>query len=180
VVVIAGVNGIFVAAGITLALVLALLGAALALRTRRFVTSRASSARTRRGLSAERAAEKLLARHGYRVLERRVAGSYEILVDGEAQRVQLYADFLVSRAGRELLVEVKTGDATHLGHADTRRQMLEYQLAFAVPALVLVDADQETLHEVEFPLARSRAQSAWPLALAATACSALAWLLLRG
>jgi hypothetical protein len=178
VVVITRVKGIVI--GVVIALALALAGAVLALRARSLFASRTSSARTRRGLAAERGAEKLLARHGYRVLERRLAGSYEVLLDGEPHAVQLFADFLVERHGRELLVEVKTGDATHVGHADTRRQMLEYQLAFGVPALLLVDADRETLCEVEFPLSvASRAASGWSYAVLGAACTAIAWALLR-
>jgi hypothetical protein len=161
-------------------LVVALLGAAAALRVRRAVTSRTSSRRTRHGLAAERAAERLLARSGYRVVERRLAGSYVLQIDGAPQAVKLYADFLVTRGGRELLAEVKTGDATHLGHADTRRQMLEYQLAFGVEALLLVDADAGTISEVAFPLAAPRMPSSgWPYAVVAAVCAALVWLALR-
>jgi hypothetical protein len=166
--------------GAVVALALAVLGAALALRARRLLASRTSSARSRRGLAAERSAEKLLVAHGYRIVERRLAGSYAVQIDGDPHEVKLYADYLVQRDGRELLVEVKTGDATHLGHADTRRQMLEYQLAFAVPALLLVDADRETLCEVEFPLsAPRRTASGWPYAVIGAACTAIAWVLLR-
>lgn len=166
---------------VVLVVVVALLGALGGLRMRRALTSRTSSRRTRHGLAAERAAERLLERHGYRIVARRLAGGYALSIDGEPHAVKLYADFLVTRGGRELLVEVKTGDATHLGHADTRRQMLEYQLAFDVGALLLVDADEGTISEVAFPLATARrASSGWPYALVAAACAVLAWLALRG
>lgn len=130
-----------------------LLGALGGLRMRRIIEARASRTRTRRGLAAERAAEKLLKRHGYRVLARQLSGTYTVSVDGAPWDVKLSADFLVEREGRELLVEVKTGDGTRIGHADTRRQMLEYQLAFGVPGILLVDADRGTVREVCFPLA---------------------------
>jgi hypothetical protein len=48
---------------------------------------------------------------------------------------------------------VKTGrQAPRLGHADTRRQMLEYQLAFEVPGVLLVDAESGRVREVRFPV----------------------------
>ena len=160
-------------------LVLALCsGAALGLRMRRVLESRSSRRRTRRGLDAEVAAEKLLRRAGYRVLGRQVRGGYEASVDDGAWPVELTADYLVSREGVEMVVEVKTGDGARLGHADTRRQMLEYQLAFGVRAVILLDADRGTMKQVTFPLARapSSAMTGWLGYAMAVACAgAVLW-----
>jgi hypothetical protein len=151
---------------IVVVLVALLAGAALGLRTRRALESRSSRKRTRRGLDAEARAEKLLKQHGYRVLGRQVRGGYELDVNGAGWPVQLSADYLVMRDGQKLVVEVKTGDAARLGHADTRRQMLEYQLAFGVRAAILLDADRGVMHEVTFPLEITHAERS----------SSLAWL----
>jgi hypothetical protein len=169
------------ASRLLIAVVLALLatllvGAAAGSRLRRRLDARVSRSRTRRGLAAERAAERLLEQHGYRVLARKLAGGYSLSIDGDPHDVKLSADYLVERNGRELLVEVKTGDATHVDHADTRRQILEYQLAFQVPAILLVDADAGTIREVRFPLGEQRERSAWPLyAVVAASLAALLW-----
>jgi hypothetical protein len=161
-------------------LVLALAsGAALGLRVRRSLEARSSRKRTRRGLDAEAAAEKLLRRQGYRVLGRQVRKSYDALVDGESFTVELSADYLVSREGVDMVVEVKTGDGARLRHADTRRQMLEYQLAFAVNAVILLDADRGTLKRVTFPLAQREQPSApmhgWLGYAVALACAGALW-----
>lgn len=70
----------------------------------------------------------------------------------------LQCDYVVERDGELLVAEVKTGAiATQLSTAATRRQMLEYQVAFGVPGIVLVDMERGTCAEVRFTL---RAQAA--------------------
>src|SRR5437870_3304406 len=89
--------------------------------------------RRQRGLLGERQAVGLLERAGYRVVASQHAGAFEVLVDGERQRFLLRADYLVQRRsdGRLLLAEVKTGAvAPRLEHGPTRRQLLEYALAY--------------------------------------------------
>ncbi len=130
------------------------LGGVIALRIRRLLESNASSQRSRRGLRGEKQAEAFLTRCGYRMLARQVAGKYEAIVDGEAQTVTLSADLFVERDGSTWIVEVKTGpNAPRFEHADTRRQLLEYQLAFGGDAVLLVDPERETIREVRFPIA---------------------------
>jgi hypothetical protein len=64
-------------------------------------------------------------------------------------------------------------------HGATRRQLLEYRLAFDVDGILLVEPEHALIREVRFPTVetkdRGRAgRMVWPLvALAATA--ALAW-----
>jgi Holliday junction resolvase-like predicted endonuclease len=155
----------------------ALLGGALSRRAQR----RSGRLFNERGQRGELEAEKLLRSLGYRVLGRHVAGRYALEVDGTPEDVQLIADLLVERDGRELVVEVKTGrQAPRLGHADTRRQMLEYQLAFGVPGVLLVDAEAKLVREVRFPLAPARREThgvtwLWLTAFTLAALAALAW-----
>jgi hypothetical protein len=53
-----------------------------------------------------------------------------------------------------MVAEVKTGtQAPRFEHADTRRQLLEYQLAFEVDSVLLVDVEAGEVREVSFPLA---------------------------
>ena len=60
-----------------------------------------------------------------------------------------------SRRGGELLVaEVKTGEAApSLATAATRRQLLEYHVAFAADGVLLVCPERGAIHRIEFPLA---------------------------
>lgn len=124
--------------------------AARARRLRETLRGRAANARGKRG---ERDAERLLEARGYRVRERQARACYELEVNGERHTVDLALDFVVERHGERLVVEVKTGaSAPRLTRPETRRQLLEYQLATGSSRVLLVDPESGTLTEVAFPL----------------------------
>ncbi len=113
--------------------------------------------------SVERQAGRLLEELGYRLLGRQVETSYAVLVDGRPAEVALRADYLVSRGGRRLVAEVKSGSvAPRLDTAATRRQLLEYLVAFQVDGVLLVDGEQGEVHEVTFPMSRPRSHEVSP------------------
>lgn len=139
-----------VASGLALLLALGLLvaGAWLATRWR----NAGQRARALAGAAGEREAEALLAREGWRVLQRQARARWEVRVDGRTVSVGLRADFLVERGGERLVAEVKTGHlAADLGHGPTRRQLLEYSLAFGVAEVLLVDVLAGSVQRVGFP-----------------------------
>ena len=116
----------------------------------RFSRSWASRARVRRAMDGEMRAEPMLRRAGYEVLERQVRTRWTVYADGEPLEVGLRADLLVQRAGRRYVAEVKTGKlAPRLDHAPTRRQLLEYRVAFGVDGVLLVDAEAGDVKVVE-------------------------------
>lgn len=125
--------------------------------------------RARRATAGEVRAETLVMRAGYEVLARQVPGRWTVHADGEPMEVALRADLLVSRAGRRYVAEVKTGRvAPRLDCAATRRQLLEYRVAFGVDGVLLVDAESDRVVVVELGSldaavdeARSRAMSCW-------------------
>lgn len=145
--------------------------------------ARAGRLANARGALGERNAEKLLEKLGYRIHARKVEGSYALDVDGESVEVRIEADLLVERDGTRWVAEVKTGrQAPRLQNADTRRQMLEYQLGFEVPGVLLVDVEARRVREVRFPLPSSRPSrnpssvGIYLLTALALAASAFAWL----
>ena len=106
-----------------------------------------------RAQGAEAEASRLLERLGYDVLGAQVEGSYSLVVDGEPMNVPLRADYMVSRRGRRYIAEVKSGkSAPRLSTAATRRQLLEYLVAFEVDGVLLVDGEERQVHEVVFPV----------------------------
>ncbi len=143
--------------------------ARLALRERR-VRQRLVLARAQ-GAAGERRAERLLARRGFRILHRQAVLRYPLGVDGVPLAVELRADFLVEDASGRYVAEVKTGSlAPRLETAATRRQLLEYRVAFDVDGVLLVDADTERVRLIEFPFrAGARAASGWRVLLALVA-----------
>ncbi len=103
----------------------------------------------RRGHRAEDRADVLLGRLGYSVVTRQPAATVTVVVDGEAQVCRVRADRIVERAGRRSVVEVKSGRrAPDPTCVPTRRQLLEYQLAFAVDAILLVDVERRRVRVV--------------------------------
>ncbi len=120
---------------------------------RGFARRRALASARARGAAGEARAEGLLRRRGFRVLGRQVATSYGVGVDGAHVPVDLRADYLVAHGGRRYVAEVKTGRlAPRIDTPATRRQLLEYRVAFDVDGVLLVDAEADRVHTVEFPL----------------------------
>jgi hypothetical protein len=114
---------------------------------------RAIRRRAQRGAQGELAAEPLLRHLGYRIEERQSTGGWLVRVDGQEREVSVRADFVVERDGRRLVADVKTGElAPRIESAATRRQLLEYRLAFDVDGVLLVDVEAGQAQEVEFAL----------------------------
>ena len=105
----------------------------------------------------EREAAALLEAHGYTVVGRQVTIDYPVELDGELVEMTLRADYLVTREGYSFIAEVKTGiHAPRIDTAATRRQLLEYDVAFGVDGILLVDADAGRIHSVAFPMLTRR------------------------
>lgn len=114
-----------------------------------------------KGRRAEITAERLLRRSGYRILARQVERTWTIDVDGETHPVELRADLLVRRGRRRLIAEVKSGrSAPRIETIATRRQLLEYAMAYPVDGVLLVDMQSETIREITFPLPARSARGA--------------------
>jgi hypothetical protein len=115
-----------------------------------------ASARVAWAHRAEHAAETLLRRAGYRVVGRQVTARWYLYVDGEAVPVLCRADLIVRRRGRRFVAEVKSGfEASDPTLPSTRRQLLEYQMAYPAHGVLLVDMARGRVSEVAFPLDRA-------------------------
>jgi CheY-like chemotaxis protein len=155
---------------------------------RAYKTAKAASKAAKNGLRAEKEAEKLLKKLGYVLLQRQPPASYWAVVDDEPQNIKLSGDLLVELKGKTYLAEVKTGKAVKLDHAETRRQLLEYQLAFGVDGLLLVDMEALKVRSIRFPApkpaakavaATAKKKKAARLVTIAAAAGAVVWLVSR-
>jgi Holliday junction resolvase-like predicted endonuclease len=140
--------------------IVALAGALLALMLARIVRGWRGSWRARRRAAragaGEDAAAVLLRRAGFRIVARQARTRWAPLIDGEPLETELRADYLVEAHGELLVAEVKTGnEAPSLATAATRRQLLEYCVAFDVDGVLLVCPERGSIHRVEFPLPRA-------------------------
>ena len=119
----------------------------------RRAASRRARARARRALAGETAAEALLERAGYAIVDRQARTVWTFFCDDDPVEAELRCDLLVEHDGRLLVAEVKTGQlAPRLDTAATRRQLLEYQLAYGADGVVLVDAETGTVRVIDFPM----------------------------
>lgn len=104
----------------------------------------------RQGSFGEKLAEGLLTGSGYRIEGRQVPARYTLRVDGEPWEVSLRADFVVRRGARRFVAEAKSGElAGRLDTAATRRQIVEYCLAFDVDGVLLVDTHRRRISLVQ-------------------------------
>jgi hypothetical protein len=110
--------------------------------------------RAARAGAGELRAAALLEAAGYRIVARQARAEWAPLVDGEPHPIELRADYLVeARGGARLVAEVKTGElAPSLDAPATRRQLLEYYVAFAADGVLLVCPERGAIHRVEFEL----------------------------
>ncbi|MCP4872810.1 MAG: hypothetical protein GY898_29310 [Proteobacteria bacterium] len=114
--------------------------------------SRVQRRRMRRALRAEDRAEALLERAGYVIEDRQLVGAWPMVVDGEEVDATLRADLLVRKRRRLYIAEVKSGPvASRPTDPSTRRQLLEYRLAFDVDGVLLVDMHRRRILTIEFP-----------------------------
>jgi hypothetical protein len=87
-------------------------------------------------------AERLLSQSGYRILDRQACREIVCHVDGAGLPAQIKPDLLVERKGRRYVVEVKTGErAPDPAYIPTRRQLLEYAVAYPDHGLLLLDME---------------------------------------
>jgi hypothetical protein len=142
--------------------VLALAALALVLVAGRLRARRRSRLARRRGARAvrgERDAERLLAAAGYDIVAAQLALDWTIAVDDEEVVIALRADFVVTDGDRRLVAEVKTGDAAPLVSTPaTRRQLLEYLVAYQADGVLLVDVEAGAIREVDFFAAAERGE----------------------
>ena len=141
---------------------------------RRGLKGQRMALRMQRAARGEARAPAWLEAHGYTVLGAQVAVEHPVQVDDRVVTVALRADYLAEKDGARFVVEVKTGAlAPRIETSATRRQILEYRIAFDVDGVVLVDAETGNVHEVTFPaldrLANARRSSSGWGALAAAA-----------
>ncbi len=130
------------------ALAFAWLVAIVRARLRRWARTR----RVRRAVRGETDAERLLEGAGYAIEERQPGLEWSVACDGVMVPISLRADLVVTRDGRRYVAEVKTGErAPRIETAATRRQLLEYAVAYEVDGALLVDMEARTVTRVEFP-----------------------------
>lgn len=107
--------------------------------------------RQRRAQRGEKDARAVLKSHGFQLIDSQVQHTWTIHVDDQPIEITLVADHIVQRKRKRFVAEVKTGAAApSIRTASTRRQLLEYSVAFDCDGVLLVDMEARTVHEIHF------------------------------
>jgi hypothetical protein len=126
-------------------------------RIEKALERRRARLRSERAIRGERDAEELLRSLGYTIEARQAPALWTVVCDGVGHDIGLRADLLVRRGRARFVAEVKTGKvAPRLTTSATRRQLLEYRVAYDVDGVLLVDVEAGRVRDVEFPLAATR------------------------
>ncbi|NVB42578.1 hypothetical protein G6O69_32440 [Pseudenhygromyxa sp. WMMC2535] len=137
-------------------LVLVFLGLRLGVWSQRRREARRAHRARKVGKEGARRSQRALRRAGYEILELEVRGWSELEVDGRRRRYAIRVDALVSRGGRRYVAEFKARErGASLRNRDTRRQLIEYALAFPdCEAVLLVEGERGRVQEVRLPAAQ--------------------------
>lgn len=101
---------------------------------------------------AETKAERWLKRNGFKILDRQQSKPLIIKSGSTTLRYLIRIDFLVKKNGHIYVVEVKSGAKTKITNRETRRQLLEYFLAYQPYGIILFDMENKKFSEIRFML----------------------------
>ncbi len=105
---------------------------------------------------AEKEAEKILIKNGYTIIDRQKSKPLFITVGDKIHRYSVRIDYLVKKKGKVYVVEVKSGEKIpYITNRETRRQMLEYYLAYQPRGILLLNMKNKSISEVKFQWERA-------------------------
>lgn len=110
--------------------------------------------RNKRAKKGEEQAIHFLESQGYTIASTQVNKTIVTWINGKPHAHHVRADYLVRQRGKTYVAEIKTGQlAPRPSRADTRRQLLEYSLAYRPDGILLVDMEKKKIHEIVFDIA---------------------------
>jgi len=100
---------------------------------------------------AEKEAEKILRKNGYTIIDAQKSKPLLITIGNRIHRYLVRIDYLVRKRGKVFVVEVKSGEKIpYITNRETRRQMLEYYLAYQPCGILLLNMKNKNISEVKF------------------------------
>jgi Holliday junction resolvase-like predicted endonuclease len=123
------------------------------LKIRDYLNYHKAIQRSRSSKKAEKQAEKWLKRNGFQIIGKQQSRPLIIKTGNTSHHYLIRTDFLVKKGGYKYVVEVKSGRKnSKITNRETRRQLLEYFLAYQTYGIILFDMDSKTFSEVKFLL----------------------------
>ena len=122
--------------------------------------------RLRRGISAEKKAERLLQSRGYEVLSVQRPFKMSMYVDGYKKEYTVRPDAFARKRRMIYVVEFKTGStAPNPVYKNTRRQLLEYYHGISADGLLLVNVDDGSIRNIKFGDLHFQKRCSWGLVI---------------
>ena len=113
--------------------------------------ARSLKKRFARSKRAEREAEKFLKKKGFAIVDSQKSKPILITIGDKIHRYLIRIDYLVRKKGKIYVVEVKSGEKSpYITNRETRRQMLEYYLAYQPNGIILLNMKSKSIAEVKF------------------------------
>lgn len=110
---------------------------------------------------AEKEAEKILRKNGYTIIDAQKSKPLLITIGNKIHRYLVRIDYLAKKRGKVFVVEVKSGEKIpYITNRETRRQMLEYYLAYQPCGILLLNMKNKSISEVKFQFESTRCQKA--------------------
>ena len=105
----------------------------------------------KRAKAVEKDAEKLLRQQGYEIISSQNRGIYKLKVNEEIKEILIIPDFIVRKNNKIFVAEVKKGkEVGSIKNSHTRRQLLEYFVAYEPDGILLLDMNSSNINTVEF------------------------------
>jgi len=100
---------------------------------------------------AEKEAEKILKRNGYAIIDAQKSKPLLVTIGDKVHHYLVRIDYLARKKGKIYVVEVKSGEKIpYITNRETRRQMLEYYLAYQPSGILLLNMKNKSISEVKF------------------------------
>lgn len=120
-------------------------------RLTHWINARKLKKRFAKSRQAEKEAENFLKKKGYTIVDIQKSKSILIAIGDKIHRYLIRIDYLVRKKGKIYVVEVKSGEKNpYITNRETRRQMLEYYLAYQPNGIILLNMKNKSISEVKF------------------------------
>lgn len=121
------------------------------IKTSNWLRTKRLKQRFSKSRQAEKEAEKILRKKGYVIIEVQKCKPLLITIGDKIHRYLVRIDYLVRKRGKVYVVEVKSGEKIpYITNRETRRQMLEYYLAYQPSGIILLNMKNKSISEVKF------------------------------
>ena len=91
-------------------------------------------------------------KNGFHIVDKQQSRPLDIKIGNSLYRYWIRIDFLVKKNGRIYVVEVKSGSKNKVTKRETRRQLLEYFLAYKPHGVILFNMETKIFSQVKFIL----------------------------